>query len=67
MCAAMNVPILRVLGMMPPAPEVKAAEADDDAEALPDPQKEDANQVAERIREAKTIVICPGAKNGIFF
>eukprot|EP01043_Picozoa_sp_COSAG02_P042687 COSAG02_NODE_3648_length_6426_cov_6.186054_5_plen_1066_part_01 len=59
MCAAMNVPILRVLGMMPPPPEVKV-EVDDDAEALPEPQKENANQVAERIRQANTIVICPG-------
>ena len=58
MCEAMNVPILRVLGMMAPPKEVKKVEGE--AEALPEPQKEDATQVAERLRAAKSIIIAPG-------
>ena len=57
MCEAMNVPILRVLGLMaPPKEEKKEGEAVE----LPDPQKEDANQVAQRLRDAKSIIIAPG-------
>lgn len=57
MCQAMNVPLLRVLGMMPPPPE-KAVESD--GVALPEPQCETAAQVAERLRAAKTVIIAPG-------
>ncbi len=57
MCEAMNVPILRVLGMMaPPKEEVKTGNEVE----LPEPQKEDATQIADRLREAKTVIIAPG-------
>ena len=59
MCEAMNVPILRVLGMMAP-PKEKEAPKEGEAVELPEPQKEDATQVAERLRAAKTIIIAPG-------
>ena len=57
MCEAMNVPILRVLGMMAPPKEV---EKTGDAEELPEPQLEDAAKIADRLREAKTVIIAPG-------
>eukprot|EP01048_Picozoa_sp_COSAG05_P016986 COSAG05_NODE_2261_length_3322_cov_2.721688_1_plen_806_part_00 len=59
MCQAMNVPILRVLGMMPPPPE-KVVDPNAEAVQLPDPQMETAQDVAERLRAAKTVVIAPG-------
>ena len=58
MCEAMNVPILRVLGMVSPPKKEKKDE--EEGEALPDPVKEDATQVAQRLREASTIIIAPG-------
>lgn len=58
MCQAMNVPVLRVLGLVAPPKKVVKAAGDDEEERIH--HETNAEEVAQLLRDAKTIVIAPG-------